>query len=594
MPEAKQIDFREGHEAMSPDARESGAPAARTGAGSHDRRRFLAVLGSTLAAAAVGGVTGSEAKVTPAERGRKLGAVARAGALRGRLRAQRALQIRTEAARKQYAYPLPGQTSNGDDERYANKIASYSKGFAHDGLGEVEIDAYRTLLRALSTGKSSDFERVRLAGVRPLHNPQGGLVYALSGADAQHLSMPPPPTFSSAEEASEIAENYWMALARDVAFAEYQSDPITIAAATDLSRMSRPHWPMIRGSVTPKTLFRVDLPGALEGPFVSQFLAKDTPYGAERVSRFMRTAVPGTDYMVTYAGWLAGQNGLAPAPQRFDRTYRYIRNGRDLGEWVHNDVLFQAYFNALLILIEENAPLDPMHPYNDLAVYRGRIAGRYSRNQYGFATFGLPYVASLVCGVAKQALAAVWFQKWFVHRRLRPEEFGGRIHNHVTGAASYPIHRDILESPVLEEVFRRNRTYLLPQAYPEGAPLHPSYGAGHATVAGACVTVLKAYFNESYVMSRPVEPTRSGLEIADYGGPYDRPQLTVGGELNKLAMNIAVGRNFAGIHWRSDIRESLVLGEEVALRVLEDERRSVNEEFAGFSLTRFDGRRILI
>ncbi len=33
----------------------------------------------------------------------------------------------------------------------------------------------------------------------------------------------------------------------------------------------------------------------------------------------------------------------------------------------------------------------------------------------------------------------------------------------------------------------------LPMAFQEGSPMHPSYGAGHATVAGACVTILKAY-----------------------------------------------------------------------------------------------------
>ena len=37
--------------------------------------------------------------------------------------------------------------------------------------------------------------------------------------------------------------------------------------------------------------------------------------------------------------------------------------------------------------------------------------------------------------------------------------------------------------------------WLLPMAFPEGSPMHPSYGAGHATVAGACTTILKAWFD---------------------------------------------------------------------------------------------------
>jgi membrane-associated phospholipid phosphatase len=560
--------------------------------GGHDRRGFLRVLGGAFAAASVG-VPGSLAK-TPGTAERPKEALRGGGALRGRLRARRALQVRTDAARRQNVYPIPVHRSNGDDERYSNKIASYSKGLPHNRLGEVDPKAYRMLMRAISTGDSAEFERVRLAGVRPLTNPQGGLAYTMQGADAQHLGMPPAPAFSSREQAAEIVENYWMALARDVPFADYAHNPITNAAAADLSRMPGFRGPRIDGKVTPATLFRGDAYGMLDGPFVSQFLLKDTPFGAERVSRRMRTAVPGVDYMVTYSDWLAGQNGFAAAPQRFDRTYRYMRNGRDLGEWVHNDVLFQAYFNALLILFDMQAPLDPLNPYNDVAVYRGRVAGRYWRNQGGFGTFGAPYVASLVCAVAKPALAAVWFQKWFVHRRLRPETFGGRIHNHLTEKAAYPIHRDALESAVLQAVSKKNGTYLLPQAYPEGAPTHPSYGAGHATVAGACVTVLKAFFDESYIIPNPVEPAVSGQAIALYAGPYVRTELTVGGELNKLAANIAIGRNFAGIHWRSDFIESLTLGEEVALHFLEDERRSVNEKFGGFSLTRFDGRKVVV
>lgn len=39
-------------------------------------------------------------------------------------------------------------------------------------------------------------------------------------------------------------------------------------------------------------------------------------------------------------------------------------------------------------------------------------------------------------------------------------------------------------------------------AYPEGSPMHPNYGAGHATIAGACVTLLTAMFD--YTRKLPV------------------------------------------------------------------------------------------
>src|SRR5262249_30311576 len=217
------------------------------------------------------------------------------------------------------------------------------------------------------------------------------------------------------------------------------------------------------------------------------------PFGAERIDRRMRTTVAGIDYITSYTEWHAGQKGASTAANQFDPTPRYVRSGRDLGQWVHIDVLFQAYFNALLILFNIGALLDGGNPY------------RRSRTQIGFGTLGEPYIASVMCAVATRALKAVWYQKWFVHRRLRPEAFAGRVHNHLVRAASYPIHADLLNSSALDELFARKRTYLLPMAFPEGSPTHPAYGAGHATVAGACVTILKAFFDESFVIPDPVE-----------------------------------------------------------------------------------------
>jgi len=400
----------------------------------------------------------------------------------------------------------------------------------------------------------------------------------MQGPDSHALSIRPAPAFSSAEQASDAGENYWMALARDISFSDYSIQALIQQAADELSRFSDFRGPKDGSRVTPATLFRGLSSGDLTGPYVSQFLWLETPFGAETVSRQMRTVIGGVDYMTAYPDWLSIENGTAAGTNLYDATPRFIRNGRDLGEWVHKDVLFQAYFNALLILFHLGAPLDAGNPYTT------------SRTQIGFGTLGDPYIASVLCGVAREALKAVWYQKWFVHRRLRPEVFGGRIHNHLSGNARYPIHQDILGSAALLEASRRNGTYLLPQAYPEGSPLHPSYGAGHATVAGACVTVLKAFFDESFVITNPVEATSDGLRLLPYAGPA----LTVGNELNKLASNVALGRNFAGIHWRSDATESLKLGEELAIRYLEEERTCFNERIEGYSLTKFDGTTIIV
>jgi membrane-associated phospholipid phosphatase len=255
----------------------------------------------------------------------------------------------------------------------------------------------------------------------------------------------------------------------------------------------------------------------------------------------------------------------------------YARNARDLATYVHFDALYEAYLNACLILLDAGAAFDPGNPY--LA----------SRNQEGFGTFGAPHVLSLVCEVATRALKAVWWQKWGVHRRLRPEEFGGRIQSVRTGAADYPIDDEVLQAPVLDRVESQFGSYLLPLGFPEGSPTHPAYGAGHATVAGACVTMLKAFFDEAFPIPQPQVASDDGLALGEYRGA-----LTVGGELDKLASNVAMGRVLAGVHWRSDAAEGLKLGETVAISLLEDLTATYPEDFRGFSLTTFDGTRITI
>src|SRR5262245_6450489 len=127
-------------------------------------------------------------------------------------------------------------------------------------------------------------------------------------------------------------------------------------------------------------------------------------------------------------------------------------------------------------------------------------------------------------------------------------------------------------------------------AFPEGCPTHPAYGAGHATVAGVCVTILKAWFDESWVIPDPVVPTPDGLALT----PYSGSSLTVGGELNKLASNIAIGRNGAGVHWRANAWGALEGGEAIVRRILQDCRGLYNERFTGFRLTKCDGSKVIV
>ncbi|HME90003.1 MAG TPA: hypothetical protein VKE49_01160, partial [Myxococcaceae bacterium] len=68
----------------------------------------------------------------------------------------------------------------------------------------------------------------------------------------------------------------------------------------------------------------------------------------------------------------------------------------------------------------------------------------------------------------------------------------------------------------------------------------------------------------------------------------------VEGELNKVASNIGMGRNHAGVHWRSDEVQSFTLGEQVAISILRDQKHCYNEAFEGFTFTKFDGTTITV
>jgi hypothetical protein len=543
-----------------------------------DRRRFLQGMGG--AAAALAAVSPKRVFALPSESD-----PAGLETLGGRRR--RCLELRRAAALEEFRLPVPEHRNNGDEALYPNRIGNYSKGLPHSRLGEVDPRAYQRLLHAVQTGDPVAFEDIVIGGNVRLVDPQAGLAFDMEGTDSHQLALGPPPAVASAERAGEAVECYWMALLRDVNFTQYANDPIALEASEELSRMSDFRGPKENGRVTPHTLFRGFTTGDLIGPYVSQFLLKTVDFGAVTVEQKFNTYAPGTDYMIDRASWLAVQDGRGPfADNQIDPRPLHVRNGRDLSAYVHVDVLFEAYFNACLWLIDNGAPLNRGNPYGS----------NRSRTQTGFGTFGAPHVKALLAEVATRALKAVWFQKWFVHRTLRPEEFGGLVHFTKIGEASYPLHSDVLDSQAVARTFRRNGTYFLPHAFPEGCPQHPSYGQGHATVAGACATIVKAFFDDSFVLSGItdiVQAAEDGLSLVPYIGP-DVDQITVGGEMNKVAANVGIGRNHAAVHWRSDYADSLPLGEAVAISVLRDQRNCYNEPFEGFTFTKFDGTTITV
>ncbi len=523
---------------------------------------------------------------------------------------QKAYDVRVQAAKQELDLGIPPHPTNGDEERYSNKIASDSRGLPHDERGEVNIDAYNSLTKALVSLNPDDFEKVILGGGRKLVSPIGPLAISLEGPNADSIGNPVPPTLDSAEQAAEAVELYWHALLRDVPFHKFHNntdDSKVLAAVEELNKLSAFRGPKQNGQVTPQTLFRgsviyvdksdpsgkttkfVTPPGVTEGPYISQFLLKNAPLNTQFISPLIRTALPGNDFQTTFNEWLLVQNGGDSGRSiKYDPQRRYVSTVRDLGELAH--IGGALFFAALLILSAGassdplasgiGAPLSPTNPYNSSRTLTP-----------GIGTFATGYFQTLLLLAPSRAIRASYWRKYYIYRRLRPEAYGGLVHNNFVNNTQYPLNDEVLNSKALAQIFSTFGTYLLPQAYPEGAPLHSAYTSGAASIAGVQATILKAAFDENFVIPNPVVPDPNDPTKVI---PYKGSPLTVGGELNKLAANYAIGRDIGGIHWRSDVAAALAVGEEVAIGILRDEKLGYVERFDGFTLTKFDGTKIVI
>jgi hypothetical protein len=555
------------------------------------RRRFIAGLGAATAAVSSGVlaplVAASSANARETTQtgfdSAASGTAVPAGVTNNRI--AQAFDLRVgEATQDAVAGPAVNH-NNGDTALYADKGGTYTKGLPHDNFGRVDLQAFATFTKALNSGEFSDFENIIVGGTRTQNGPQGGLAFDLARLDNVQFGQPQvphAPKTVSDQNATELLEHYWASLLRDVAFTDYGTNLLAAAAAAELGSQPTYFGPRSGGIVTPNLLFRGGFPGETLGPYMSQFFIKPTALGAQPISQQLTTYLPDIDYMAEsptgFSDWLTVQDGnVTGLHNQIDPQLRYARNGRDLSAFTHVDVLYQAYFTALLVLGTIGAPVNPGNPYVG------------SKTENGFGTFGGPDFAATLAEVSVKALNAVWYQKWFVHLRPRPEAIGGIVHLIKNGQGSetdVTLSNVILNSVGLQQSFNKYGTWLLSQAFPEGSPTHPAYPTGHGTVGGACLTVLKFFFDGSFVIPDPKMPSPDGLSLLDYPGP---DVLTVNGEINKLGHNVSFGHGIhAGIHWRSDTDTSLLLGEAVAISFLRDRARTYNEPFT-VKFTKFNG-----
>lgn len=553
-----------------------------------------------------------------------------------------------------------------DDENNGLYIGCFHKTLPHADNGQVDAGAYetfkdlcQTLDNALnSTGKKgcsckdifkkagidrndfvSQFEAIMKGteGAAAFVNPLSAAACETHGPRPVDLDMPPAPSINSASAAAEMIELYWMALLRDVPLVDLENEAQAQGAIDEIRKAYQqaldedqsaakltlggdlPQDEDGQLDINARTLFGCGLPDEHFGPRISQFFLQTVPYGAQQIDTRVVPYIADKEFLTKHPDWLRAQNAgsdnfgnaygscndfrvqLAGGEIYYptDLAQRHISTMRDQARFVNRDALHQAYFNAALYLDAVKAPVDPGNPY-----------AAYKRME-PFGTLGGPDLLTLVSEVASRALKVVWRQKWLVHRRGRPEVMGGLIQHRPAG---FNLHDMLCDSEALQRVQQKYNTTYLPMAFSAGSPNHPAYGAGHASVAGACATILKAWFDDTaklHCVIRPNNLLRDPSNITGIlqpgkrieGEAFTPPEgyqeddlceMTVGGEINKLASNVAMGRSMGGVHWRSDNTRSLRLGEQVAIHILQKRCQEYFEPSTCFTFTNFDGVRIKV
>jgi hypothetical protein len=519
------------------------------------------------------------------------------------------------AAARDLESSLAHQT-NGDEELYKDQAyaGNFSKTLPHDANGLVVPSAYLAFLNALRAGTQEALDQVPAGGPGKFSSVLGALQFQMEGIDSPSpRSKLVPSSIAGAQSAAEMVELYWENYVSDVPFLHYGSNPLIGQVIEDMSRLSS-----FDGSrpVTPQNLFRYAFTDADIGPYVSQILYQShridgtdfvpkihsrLPVSDPETGKVVTGPGTGTDFMTNLPEYVYVENGkgaLQPSPSVIDPTPRFIRSVRDLGSLANSDYVFSIYFRAAIILDRLDVDVDANSPYTS--------AKRIS----SFNTFSVAWLFSLI-GRVHQTDSHAFFQKWYVHRKLRPEAYA----NLVDGIMGHrftldpSLHADVLNSSVLPLIFERNRqlnvkrglgtagSFFLPQEMSVGSPVHPSSPSAHAVNAGACVTMIKAVLDVGTPTkpkpwpAPPVIASADGLSLVP-----TKDNLTILGELNKLAFNICEGRNMSGLHWRvSDNMLGLLMGEEIAIELLKETAATYPEKgFEGFTLTKFDGTTIVV
>ena len=476
-----------------------------------------------------------------------------------------------------------------------NTPAMFSKTLDHDAttLLPNEADVVKLAL-AMERGTKQDLENVSLSpnATRKLANPLGAFAHECMGQEPYGMTMPACPTLDSEHGAGEMVEVYEMNIQRDTPFDTLNfggADTAADRAVTNLNAFGAEYKGPVNptsGALTRAELFRGVAPGCLTGPYVSQFLAHDFAMGAHTITQ--KYNVHNGIYGNTKANFKSIADGAVPVAQQADSAPQYIYNGKGLGTLVHSDFVYQHFYYASAMLAHGGTRHSA---YTDVD----------PSNSGAFLTNGGPaFQAPAVAAVSGHALTAAWVQKWRHHLKLRPETMAARVVTGKDGSTGVFYNSALVTNAqsTLDAVKAFNvanggdNAEFLPLLYAEGSPTHPAYPAGHAVIAGANATILKLIYADTNWSTMgnysAVQHSTDGNSLVAYSRP-DAGDLTVHGELNKLAANIAIGRNIAGVHYRADGDCGMMLGQKVAIEYFRDYLKRQIELRGDITIVGFDG-----
>lgn len=485
----------------------------------------------------------------------------------------------------------------------------FGKTLKHDSNGLVrKVDLDRLIEVSSSGGSKESICAVQQSQepmkIRKLEGVATGNSYWPVGVDTQFFDLSQ--EFIPADDirnVCEMIEVYEKGLLKDTSFIDIQNGGgDSMRAVQSMNNYlsnngyTGPVDP-ITNLVTPKVLFRGIAKDVLIGPYVSQYLVVPYKYNGIDIVQQYPVEDDVTD-TINPTNYLDIQKGIVGGSPNFSGDSKYAYNGRVLGSIVHRDPLHWAYWNAAIISLQ-NSNIGLEYNGNDVTS--------------AWTDQGPPDLLSSIGDIALGALRVAWNSKYNIGLKLRPEVMAHHIDKIIDGSFTGGPFDTVngflsdgqatLDAVLAKNTILGNANHLLLLQYPEGSPTHPAYPAGHAVVAGACCTVLKALLkthdSNDDPLSWPDTPQHSldGDSLINYT-ESDAGDLTITGEVNKLAANMSIGRNIAGVHYRADGDRGMELGENFAIRYLQAKLEYYISTYNGmiteFKLEKFNGEYIQI